>query len=74
MVAGRLPQGDLSLLAGDGHAGLPCGHIVAYKADHDLQVRFARELQSRLHLAAGELQEVPDPPQAGGEDVSDANG
>jgi UDP-3-O-[3-hydroxymyristoyl] N-acetylglucosamine deacetylase len=36
--------GDLALAAGDGNAGLPIGHVVAYKASHDLHVKFARKL------------------------------
>ena len=38
-------QGDLSLLADKGHAGLPLGHIIAYKADHEMHVEFARQLK-----------------------------
>ncbi|EFJ46631.1 hypothetical protein VOLCADRAFT_105382 [Volvox carteri f. nagariensis] len=36
--------GDLSLLARDGHSGLPCGHIVSYNADHELNVAFVEKL------------------------------
>ena len=36
--------GDLSLLNEGGHTGLPLGHIVAYKAGHELHVRFAQAL------------------------------
>ena len=48
-------QGDLSLLAEPGHAGLPFGHIVSYKADHALNIHFAKKLQQRLELAPGVL-------------------
>ncbi|KAG2451879.1 hypothetical protein HYH02_003654 [Chlamydomonas schloesseri] len=37
--------GDLSLLARDGHAGLPLGHVVAYDADHELFAAFVQRLQ-----------------------------
>ncbi|GLC38711.1 hypothetical protein PLESTF_001691300 [Pleodorina starrii] len=36
--------GDLSLLARDGHSGLPCGHIVSYDADHELNAAFVEKL------------------------------
>lgn len=39
-------QGDLSLLADKGQAGLPLGHIIAYKADHELHIEFARKLKA----------------------------
>ena len=39
-------QGDMSLLADKGHAGLPMGHIIAYKADHELHVEFAKKLKA----------------------------
>lgn len=38
--------GDLSLAAEKGHAGIPQGHIVAYKADHALHVEFAQALKA----------------------------
>ncbi len=38
-------QGNLSLLAEDGSGGLPLGHIVAYKASHDLQLKFTQALR-----------------------------
>lgn len=41
-------QGDLSLLAEKGHAGIPHGHIVAYKADHALHVEFAQALKASM--------------------------
>ncbi|MEW5312073.1 MAG: hypothetical protein WDW38_003730 [Sanguina aurantia] len=37
--------GDLSLNAQAGHMGLPFGHIVAYKPDHQLGARFVRLLR-----------------------------
>eukprot|EP00803_Ostreobium_quekettii_P000538 evm.model.scf_2108.3 EVM.evm.TU.scf_2108.3 scf_2108:18090-20197(-) len=40
--------GDLSLLSLGGMSGLPFGHVVAYKANHDLHLRFVRELKERL--------------------------
>lgn len=36
--------GDLSLLAEPGMSGVPVGHIVAYKAGHNLHAKFARKL------------------------------
>ena len=39
-------QGDLALLSGEGSQGLPIGHIVAYNADHALQVKFAQALRA----------------------------
>jgi UDP-3-O-[3-hydroxymyristoyl] N-acetylglucosamine deacetylase len=36
--------GDLSLLGVNGNGGLPEGHVVAYKAGHQLHVQFARAL------------------------------
>ncbi|KAL3153399.1 hypothetical protein ABBQ38_011737 [Trebouxia sp. C0009 RCD-2024] len=38
--------GDLSLLADKGHAGLPLGHVIAYKADHEMHVEFAKKLKA----------------------------
>lgn len=37
-------QGDLALLAKNGNAGMPRGHVVAYKANHALHIKFLREL------------------------------
>ncbi|KAK9814723.1 hypothetical protein WJX72_010533 [[Myrmecia] bisecta] len=51
-------MGDLSLLAENGNAGLPVGHVVAYKADHDLHIKFAQALQdscTRADLTAVKL-------------------
>jgi len=39
-------QGDLSLIAEKGHAGLPMGHIIAYKADHEMHIEFAKQLKA----------------------------
>lgn len=39
-------QGDLSLMADKGHAGLPLGHVIAYKADHEMHIEFARQLKA----------------------------
>merc|ERR1711904_241149 len=36
--------GDLALVAERGNAALPVGHIVAYKAGHDLHLKFAQQL------------------------------
>eukprot|EP00242_Pyramimonas_sp_CCMP2087_P011177 CAMPEP_0198210534 /NCGR_PEP_ID=MMETSP1445-20131203/20478_1 /TAXON_ID=36898 /ORGANISM="Pyramimonas sp., Strain CCMP2087" /LENGTH=465 /DNA_ID=CAMNT_0043884617 /DNA_START=58 /DNA_END=1452 /DNA_ORIENTATION=+ len=36
--------GDLALMAEGGNGGLPTGHVVAYKAGHDLHVKFAKAL------------------------------
>ncbi|KAK3236457.1 hypothetical protein CYMTET_53406, partial [Cymbomonas tetramitiformis] len=52
--------GDLALLGKEGNGGLPVGHVVAYKAGHDLHVRFAREL-----LAACKKSDVCETPTAG---------
>ncbi|KAL0042919.1 hypothetical protein WJX79_003736 [Trebouxia sp. C0005] len=38
--------GDLSLIAEKGHAGLPMGHIIAYKADHEMHIEFAKQLKA----------------------------
>lgn len=43
-------QGALSLAAQPGHRGLPVGHIVAFNASHDLQLRFVRELVQTCSL------------------------
>lgn len=53
--------GDLSLLAEGGHAGLPHGHIVAFKTGHDMHIRFARMLREYClsQSATGELEMVP---------------
>ena len=40
--------GDLALIAQDGNAALPLGHIVAYKAGHNLHLKFAKQLVKRL--------------------------
>eukprot|EP00195_Chlamydomonas_chlamydogama_P005783 CAMPEP_0202901626 /NCGR_PEP_ID=MMETSP1392-20130828/14362_1 /ASSEMBLY_ACC=CAM_ASM_000868 /TAXON_ID=225041 /ORGANISM="Chlamydomonas chlamydogama, Strain SAG 11-48b" /LENGTH=544 /DNA_ID=CAMNT_0049588215 /DNA_START=73 /DNA_END=1704 /DNA_ORIENTATION=+ len=40
--------GDLSLNAQNGHCGLPIGHIVAYKPNHDLNVHFVRALREAV--------------------------
>ena len=53
-------QGNLSLLASNGHAGMPRGHIVCYKSDHRMHLRFLHELQGRLKLVEGKLEEVAD--------------
>lgn len=37
-------MGDLALLNVGGQGGLPQGHVIAYKADHALQVEFVRKL------------------------------
>ena len=49
--------GDLSLLAEPGMAGVPVGHIVAYKAGHNLHAKFARTLAEVC--AAGGAEKVP---------------
>lgn len=53
--------GDLSLLAEGGHAGLPHGHIVAFKSGHDMHIRFARMLREYClsQSSNGELEMVP---------------
>eukprot|EP00798_Chlamydomonas_sp_ICE-L_P001914 gene1914-33327_t len=40
--------GDLALNATNGNAGLPIGHIVAYKADNDLVLEFVRKLHESI--------------------------
>uniref|UniRef100_A0A7S3R5S0 UDP-3-O-acyl-N-acetylglucosamine deacetylase n=1 Tax=Dunaliella tertiolecta TaxID=3047 RepID=A0A7S3R5S0_DUNTE len=40
--------GLLSLSAEPGHAGIPVGHVVQYKATLELQLKFVRELKARL--------------------------
>ena len=37
--------GDLSLNAAPGHCGLPIGHIIAYKPNHDLMAKFVQTLR-----------------------------
>ena len=49
--------GDLSLLAEPGHAGVPVGHVVAYKAGHNLHAKFAKKVQEAI--AAGKATRVP---------------
>ena len=39
-------QGDLALMADKGHAGLPLGHVIAYKADHEMHIEFAKKLKA----------------------------
>ena len=36
--------GDFALLGRGGHSGLPCAHVVAYKAGHALHLELAREI------------------------------
>jgi hypothetical protein len=38
--------GDISLLAKGGNQGLPVGHIVAYKAGHEMHIKFAKALRA----------------------------
>lgn len=45
-TAGGCVQGDMSLIAEKGHAGLPMGHIIAYKADHEMHIEFAKQLKA----------------------------
>lgn len=40
--------GDLALLATDGGSGLPTGHVMAFKADHKLQLRFVRAMADKI--------------------------
>lgn len=47
--------GDLALNAAPGHSGLPVGHVVAYKPNHELNARFVRA----LHEATSEADWVP---------------
>ena len=49
--------GDLSLLAEPGMAGVPVGHIVAYKAGHQLHAKFARKLKEAIEV--GNVEKVP---------------
>lgn len=35
-------------MAADGNSGLPKGHVIAWKADHQLNLKFARELAARM--------------------------
>lgn len=34
------------MIAEKGHAGLPMGHIIAYKADHEMHIEFAKQLKA----------------------------
>lgn len=45
-VTACMVQGDLSLMADKGQAGLPLGHVIAYKADHEMHIEFARKLKA----------------------------
>ena len=49
--------GDLSLLAEPGHVGVPVGHIVAYKAGHELHAKFAKKVREAIE--AGKATRVP---------------
>ena len=49
--------GDLSLLAEPGMAGVPVGHVVAYKAGHNLHAKFAKAVAAAA--AAGKATKVP---------------
>ena len=49
--------GDLSLLAEPGHCGVPVGHIVAYKAGHNLHAKFAKKIEEAIK--AGKATKVP---------------
>ena len=49
--------GDLSLLAEPGMAGVPVGHVVAYKAGHELHAKFARAVREAIDR--GEAKKVP---------------
>ena len=49
--------GDLSLLAEPGMAGVPVGHVVAYKAGHNLHAKFAKAVAAAA--AAGKVTKVP---------------
>ena len=40
--------GDLALLAEPGHAGVPVGHIVAYKAGHNLHAKFGKAVKEAI--------------------------
>ena len=46
--------GDLSLLAEPGMAGVPVGHVVAYKAGHELHAKFARGSEGGDRSGRGE--------------------
>jgi UDP-3-O-[3-hydroxymyristoyl] N-acetylglucosamine deacetylase/ATP-dependent RNA helicase DDX20 len=49
--------GDLSLLAEPGHVGVPVGHVVAYKAGHELHAKFALKVKEAIE--AGKATRVP---------------
>jgi hypothetical protein len=44
-------QGDLSLLASPGSQGLPAGHVVAYRANHELHGKFLERLWLEVGMA-----------------------
>ena len=46
--------GDLSLMAEPGMAGVPIGHIVAYKANHNMHAEFAKKLKASAAGATAE--------------------
>ena len=53
LVAKVVPDlvGDLSLLAEPGHVGVPMGHVVAYKAGHELHAKFAAKVKEAIRKA-----------------------
>ena len=50
-------MGDLALLGDKGHSGLPCGHLVAFNASHDLVMDFV--IHCAEAIEAGDVQEFP---------------
>lgn len=40
--------GDLALLASEGNSGMPTGHVMAFKADHKLHLKFLRALADKI--------------------------
>ncbi len=62
--------GDLSLAARPGHAGLPLGHVTAYRAGHALHARFVAALTQAADAAGSAAWAVPPLPER----ASDAEG
>ena len=50
-------QGNVALLNNRGDGGMPFGHILAYKADSDLQIKFLDELDQHLVTTKVDVEE-----------------
>jgi UDP-3-O-acyl-N-acetylglucosamine deacetylase len=50
-------MGDLALLGDKGNSGIPCGHVIAFNAGHDLVMDFI--IHCAEAIEAGDIQEFP---------------